>query len=350
VTGSPARGDLPALPDPARVSVVLPARGAETTLPAAVAAARQGPVTEVVVAVPPEDAATWRVAGELAADHAEVRRVANPGGRTPDGLNAAIAASTGDVIVRVDAHAVLPAGYVERAVATLRATGAANVGGRQVPTAEAGVAAGIAAAMASPAGAGGATYRVGGDAGPVETVYLGVFRRDVLTAVGGFDPRFTRNQDYELNQRLREAGYTVWFDPELAVAYRPRASLGALARQYLDYGRWRRVTARVHPGSLKLRQVAPPVLVVGLATSVVVGAAVAATGRRVGWAVPGTALGGYLTGVVAAAGAAAPGPAAVPATAGALATMHLAWGVGFLMGPPRGEGSPPRHRTLGDHV
>ncbi len=327
---------LPPLADDPGVSVVVPALNAPDGAPRAVRSALdQDGVDEVVVAA--GDAATRQAVQAL--DDPRVRVVDNPSGRTADALNAAIAATTGEVVVRLDAYAVLPEGYVDTALAALRTTGAANVGGMQVPTAERGTARAIAAAMASPAGAGGATYRVGGSAGPVDTVYLGVFRRAALEQVGGFDPRFVRNQDGELNLRLRRAGHTVWFVPELAVAYTPRASLAALARQYGQYGRWRRLTARTHPGSLALRQLAPPLLVVGL----VLLAAVAAL-LGTGWPLA-LAVGGYAAGLLVAAAGAVQVLRDVPVTAAALATMHLAWGTGFLLGPPRallaGSSSPP---------
>jgi succinoglycan biosynthesis protein ExoA len=318
---------MPPLPDPARVSVIIPARGAAGMIERAVASALpQEGVGEVVVAA--GDEAT-RQAVEAIGDP-RVRAVDNPSGRTPDALNSAIEASTGEVVVRLDAHAELPRGYVGRAVATLRRTGAANVGGMQVPVAERGFAAAVAAAMCSPAGAGGATYRVGGDEGPVDTVYLGVFRRAALTAVGGFDPAFTRNQDAELNLRLRRAGFVVWFDPKLAVTYEPRDRVGALASQYLQYGRWRRLTARTHAGSLAPRQLAAPALVLGFGGAALLGAA---TGL---WLVLGLAMALYVAALIIAAAAAVPALRLVPAAVLALATMHLSWGVGFLLGPPRG--------------
>jgi succinoglycan biosynthesis protein ExoA len=315
------------LPGSVRVSVIIPARGAATVVARAVASALpQEGVEEVVVAA--GDDAT-RDAVEAIADP-RVRAVANASGRTPDALNAAIAASTGEVVVRLDAHAELPPGYVGRAVATLRRTGAANVGGMQVPTADRGFGAAVAAAMRSPAGAGGAAYRVGGGEGPADTVYLGAFRREALTAVGGFDPRFTRNQDAELNLRLRRAGYEVWFDPQLAVAYEPRDRVGALASQYLQYGRWRRLTARTHAGSLAPRQLAAPALVLGIVGAALLGAA---TGV---WLVLGLGLALYVAVLIIAAAAAVPVLRLVPATVVAFATMHVSWGVGFLLGPPRG--------------
>lgn len=322
---------LPPLPDDPRISVVIPVRDAAGTLAAAVDAVldQRPAAAEVVLAVSPSLDESWEVAERLrASDPDVIRLVDNPVGTTPAGLNAAIAASTGQVIARVDAHAVLPPGYLASAVQALRATGAGNVGGRQVPFAEDGFARAVAAAMRSPAGSGGAAYRGAREPGEVDTVYLGVFRREALEAVGGYDERFLRNQDAELNLRLAAAGYPVWYEPALEVSYRPRGSVAALARQYLGYGRWRRQTARTHPGTLQARQLAAPALVLGLA-----GAAACSllTRDRRPFA---TAAGAYAAGVLAAGAQAVDEPGAAPATGLALATMHLSWGVGFLLGPP----------------
>ncbi len=321
---------LAPLPPDAPAAVVVPARDAAAVVDRAVASALAQPtVREVVVAA--GDAATRRAV--LAIDDPRVRVVDNPSGRTPDALNAAIGATHAEVVVRLDAHAELPRGYVETAVAALARTGAANVGGRQVPTADRGVARAVALAMTSPVGAGGAAYRTGDTPGPVDTVYLGVFRRAALTAVGGFDPRFTRNQDAELNLRLTRAGYLVWFEPSLAVAYQPRAGLRALASQYLQYGRWRRLTARQHPGSLRLRQLAPPVLVVALLAAALLSAIL---GHPAPIAV---GLGGYALALLAAGIVTARRPGTAVLVAAALAVMHLSWGSGFLLGPPRRTGA-----------
>lgn len=334
---TPPLPSLPPLAGDARVAVVVPARQAEATLEAAVASAlAQDPAPdEVVVAVGPSTDHTARVAADLAAVHARVRVVDNPSGRTPDALNAAIAATSGEVVARLDAHAVLPPGYLAAAVEALRATGAANVGGLQVPTATDGFARAVAAAMRSPLGTGGAAYRSAAEPRAADTVYLGVFRRTALDAVGGFDPTFVRNQDAELNLRLRHAGFTVWLEPRMQVAYTPRGSVGALAAQYLQYGRWRRATARRHPGSLRPRQLVP-----AAAVATLVGAGVASGVTRSAW--PAAVVwGGYATSVLAAGAHAADSPRDALPTALALATMHVSWGVGFLLGPPRHTGRSP---------
>jgi succinoglycan biosynthesis protein ExoA len=328
---------LPPLPEDAVVSVVIPAREAAATLPEAVASVlgQRPPPAEVVVAVGPSSDGTEQLAQQLADTHpGVVRVVANPSGRTPEALNAAIDAARGQVLARVDAQAVLPEGYLSTALDALRRTGAANVGGRQVPTAEAGFARSVAAAMRSPLGTGGAAYRSGATAGEVDTVYLGVFRREALDAVGAYDRRFTRNQDAELNLRLREAGYAVWLEPRLQVAYRPRADVRSLASQFAQYGRWRRATARAHPGSLRPRQLAAPALVVGL-----VGAGAVSVASARPWPAV-AAVGGYLGLVALGASRASPDLRAWPATTLALVTMHLSWGIGFLLGPPRGALAP----------
>lgn len=296
------------------VSVIIPAKNAAEVLPHALESIESQTyphIVEVVVSAADED--TARAA-------AGVRVVDNPDGSTPLGLNRAIAASNGEVIVRCDAHSQLPPDYVARAVETLQRTGAANVGGMQVPVGETPWEQAIAAAMSSPFGAGDARYRVGGEEGPVETVYLGVFRREALERIGGFDESFVRNQDYELNHRLIEAGETVWFDPELKVKYRPRGSLGALARQYFDYGRAKRAFVRRHRGSLRWRQLAAPAVTVTLVGALLVSP----------W-IPAALLIllAYATGLVLV-GLTIQAESAIRVAA-ALATMHLSWGWGFIL-------------------
>lgn len=274
-----------------------------------------------------------------AARFPKARVIRNPEGSAAAGLNRAVAASRNPVVVRCDAGSTLPPDYISTAAATLARTGAANTGGRQAPVGTTAFERAVALAMTSRLGAGGARYRVGGKSGPVDTVYLGVFRRDALEAAGGFDESLERNQDYELNWRLRERGEKVWFDARLAAGYRPRGSPAALARQYFDYGYWKRIVLRRHPASLRPRQLAAPLLVFVLAASGLA-AACAGTLAAAGANGAATALGaaaaapaGYA--VLLAAGAAGIGfarraPVEALLLPAVLATMHLAWGAGFL--------------------
>jgi len=323
----------PRWPDVGRpdVDVVMPIRNEADHLAAAVAAVRSQDYpgnVRVFLGVGPSDDGTERVAAELAAEWAaagdDLVVVDNPGGRTPSALNAAIGAGSAPVVVRVDGHSELSDGYIRRAVETMQRTGAVNVGGLQVPMATTSFERAVAAATTSWLGTGGASYRVGGDEGPTDTVFLGVFDRAAIEAVGLFDERLIRNQDYELNIRLRRAGGTVWFDPRLSVGYRPRGSWTALATQYYEYGYWKAAVLRLHPGSLRLRQLLPPVgIAVTAAASVV-----SLRRRRFAW-VPLVGVG-----VVAAeALRARPGGAgAVVVTGAVMATVPVAWSAGLLRG------------------
>ncbi|NDC81854.1 MAG: glycosyltransferase family 2 protein, partial [Actinobacteria bacterium] len=139
-----------------------------------------------------------------------------------------------------------------------RKTGAVNVGGVMFAQGVTSFEKAVAAAMRSPIGVGSSRFHIGGVAGPTDTVYLGVFQKSALDAVGGYDERFTRAQDWELNYRLRKNGGVVYFDPALRVIYRPRSSLKKLALQYFEYGRWRRAVVRQHSRTINFRYLAPP--------------------------------------------------------------------------------------------
>jgi glycosyltransferase involved in cell wall biosynthesis len=280
-------------------------------------------VVEICLAVAPSTDDTECRAKALATRYDGVAVVENPAGTTPAGLNIAIKSTSGDVIVRVDGHAELAPGYIQRAVETMRRTGAVNVGGIQRAKGVTPFEQAVAAAMTSRFGTGDATFHYGGDEGPTDTVYLGVFDRRALEAAGFFDETLARNQDYELNIRLREAGGTVWFDPELWARYRPRGSLRALAAQYFEYGRWKREVVKRHPRSLRWRQAAPPALVVGLG-----GSLVAAAFRPVALVVPAL----YAAATVGAAATTARSAREASRLAVIFPTMHLAWGTGFLAG------------------
>lgn len=310
------------------VSIVMPVRNEAGHLHAALASVfaqdYAGPV-EVVLALGPSSDGTREIAEEATAAHPQARIVDNPSGRTPEALNAAIAASSYPVVARVDAHGALPADYLSTAIPILLETGAANIGGRAVPQGVSAIQRAIAVAMGSPLGMGAARFRVGGEAGVAETVFPGIFQREWLQRVGGFNPDYERAQDWEMNLRIRQAGGTVWFTPQLCVVYHPRRSLGSLAGQFYATGQWRRRLAREHDGALGARYLAPPVLVLGLAAS---------TAAALIWpptllAPLGYAVSIVVGGLLISRGERWPVRLRVPA---ALATMHVSWGCGFLVG------------------
>ena len=342
------------------VSVIMPARNAGLTLPAALRAILaqdyDGPL-EVIVAEGSKHPANRDT---LRRDFPQVQVLRNAAGTIPAGLNLALSAAGHEIIVRCDAHTVLPAGYISRAVDTLLRTGAANVGGRMHPAGAGFFRRAVALATSTPLGAGDARYRIGGKAGPVDTVYMGVYRRAALAAAGGWDETLLCNEDYALNWRLRERGETVWFDPALAADYRPRGNLAALARQYFNYGRWKRVMLKRHPRALRARQLAPPLLLAALAAAAPLGAVarLAAAGTlaplvpasawpRIAGVAAAVPL-GYL--LVLLAGSAligiarrAPEALLLPVVA---ATIHLAWAAGFFAGIRDDSGKRHTGRSL----
>ena len=244
-----------------KVAVVIPAKNAEKTLEKAFVSVlnqKTEEQIEVCIAVAPSEDSTLDVAKRIEIDNENVTLVENPSGKTPAGLNLAIKNTQAPVIVRLDAHAELEEEYISTALETLKKTGAANVGGRQNPVGTTLFEKAVGIAISSRFGAGDARFRTGGEEGEVDTVYLGVFDRNSIENVGLFNESLIRNQDAELNWRLRETGKKIWFQPELIASYKPRSTLKELAKQYYDYGKWRRHVVSIHPRSIKLRQLIPP--------------------------------------------------------------------------------------------
>ena len=310
------------------VSVILPILNEERFLADAINAILAqkylGPL-EIILALGPSKDKTNEIAADIARSNSQVVFLQNPSGRTAAALNAAIAKARYDIICRIDGHAEISPTYIDHAVDVLQKTGAVNVGGVMAAVGQNAFERAVATAMRSPLGVGAARFHTGGDAGPADTVYLGVFKKDKLEAVGGFDERFTRAQDWELNFRLRAAGGIIWFDPELVVTYRPRPNLRALAKQYFEYGRWRRAVTRSHKGTVNFRYLAPPVTLTLCLVSLFAGSLFGPL-----YFLP---LAGYLIGNLV--GAVVIGKSLIeklilPAV---LATMHFSWGAGFLTSP-----------------
>jgi succinoglycan biosynthesis protein ExoA len=327
------------------VSVVMPVRDEELNLAESVRSVLgqdyPGDI-EVVLAVGPSRDQTLQLSERIAAADPRVTVVPNPAGHIPSAVNAAIKASRHSIVARVDGHALLPQGYLRTAVAELQRTGAANVGGMMAAAGVTTFQQAVAWAMTSRYGVGAAKFHTGGRPGPVDSVYLGVYRRAAIEQVGGYDETYLRAEDWELNHRIRLAGGVVWFQPELRVTYRPRASARMLGAQYFHYGRWRRVVARQHAGTINPRYLAPPAAVLVMVLGVLAGIAglggllSGAAGiwpaiLTAGFAIPAL----YLAGVIGVGGMAVRHlrPAVAARVPGVLATMHIAWGAGFLTSP-----------------
>lgn len=323
------------------VSYVMPVLNEVTEVRAAVGSLLDQDYTgpfEVILALGPSIDGTNELVAEMSAADPRIRAIDNPVGSTPAGLNVAIRASVHPVVIRVDAHSVLPTDYTRIAVHTLLESGADNVGGIMRAEGRTPFERAVALAYGSRVGLGGTPHHVGGTAGPAETAYLGVFRRERLFDVGLFDEGIKRGQDWELNRRLRQTGGTVWFTPELVVTYRPRPSLKRLVRQFVATGLWRGELARRFPANNGLRYFVPPAMVAAMALGIVaglVGIVGAVLGTPLAWAMLGFVVPVvYLLFVVL-------GSIAVARRSGlptllwllvVLPCIHVGWGLGFIIG------------------
>jgi glycosyltransferase involved in cell wall biosynthesis len=250
--------------------------------------------------------------------------VPNPDRLTPAALNRGLEAARGDILIRFDAHSEMPPGYIDRLVRALgEEVGAVNVGGWAEVRGSGPWSRAIAAALRSPAGVGNPRLwrrpPPGTGRRDVETVPFGCFPVDTLRRAGGWREDLVRNQDFELNHRLRQAGGRIVFEPGVWFVYHPRESVTALAGQYWGFGKYKAVTLAIAPESLKWRQLAP----VGLLGLV----ALAAAPTRLAPAAR-TLLVGYAALVAVIAGRADGGWRTAPV----LATIHLSWGAGLLSG------------------
>jgi succinoglycan biosynthesis protein ExoA len=304
-----------------RVSVIVPARNEEASIETCLRSILDQHVDgglEVVIA---DGCSADRTAALARAAGATV--VPNPDGVTPAGLNAALARVRGEVVVRFDAHAEMPPGYIEACLTALEGeTGPACVGGWRRVAGRGPWGRAVGAALASRFGVGNARLwrqpRPGEGRAEVETVALGCWSAEQLRAAGGWNEHFVRNQDFELNHRLRRAGGRVVFDPMIWSVYRPRESPSAIARQYWDYGRYKALMLAEEPSSLQPRQLAP-VCLLGTIAATVVPRATPTAGR-------------VLLCYAAALAAVSARSGAGWRTAVTIATMHVAWGAGLVAG------------------
>ena len=312
------------------VTVILPILNEEADLPNCISAILKQDYAgeiEIILALGPSKDNTNQIAHDLAAADKRIKLVDNPTGQTAKGLNLAIAQSSFEIICRIDGHSEISKTYLKTAISIMQEKGAVNVGGLMHADSQSGLQRTIAQAMRSKLGVGASKFHTGGTAGPSDTVYLGTFKKSAILAAGGFDERYIRAQDWELNHRMRAKGGLIWFDPRLVVTYRPRKSLIKLAKQYFQYGRWRRVISRQHPKTTNFRYLAPPVALVINLLSVLFGALVAEV-----FFLPVMI---YLTSIIiggAIIGEKFADKLLMPIV---FATMHLSWGAGFITSPKK---------------
>lgn len=293
---------------------------------------------EVIMADGMSDDGTRATLEEYSHREPRIRVIDNPRGIVSTGLNAAIAAVRGEVILRMDAHSEYASDYVKECAAVLAGTGAANVGGAARTKASGLLQRAIAAAYHSRCSTGGARFHDETYEGPVDTVTYGCWRKETLLGIGLFDETLVRNQDDELNLRLIRAGRAVWQSARIRSWYQPRNSLPALFRQYFQYGFWKVAVIRKHRIPASWRHLAPGAfvlanLILPLAALIarVLGATSFARWLGWGWVVQATAYAVLLLSASVAT-AAKSGWDLLPLLPRVFAVYHISYGLGFFAG------------------
>ena len=337
------------LPEQPFVSVILAVRDEERYIARALdGVLRQSypyDAVEILVVDGESDDGTREVVANLMLRDPRVRLLHNPLRRVAGGLNVGLRAARGDVVVRVDGHCVIPPDYLATCVRTLRGDAVDCAGGPVRAEGETPMARAIARAMSTPFGVGGASFRWADAAGEVDHLPFGAWRRDLFEVIGGFDETLVRNQDDELSDRLHRHGGRILMDPAIQVRYFSRTRLAGLWRQYLGYGFWKVRVIRKRGGRpASLRHVVPAVFVCAA-----LGTLTAAMLTNL-WFLPACVLGPYALFLLAATAQsfASLHDRATLLVPCALATMHTAYGVGFLLALARPvEPSRPATRAAG---
>ena len=332
---------------PELVTVVVPARNEQAFIRACLRSIQDQDYRnlQIVVVDGDSDDATAQVVRDIGEADARVELLVNPERVIPRSLNIAVDAARGRWLVRVDAHATVPADYVTRAVGHLRTGQWAGVGGRKdgVGVTPAGRA--IAAAMGSRFGVGNSTYHYGEALQTVEHVPFGAYPLEVIRRLGGWDEKLRVNQDFEFDYRVRESGGKLLFDPRLVIHWHSRQSVPDLYRQYRRYGKGKVTVGALHPKSLRPRHLMAPALVAGGALAGAVALRRPAAGAAL--------VAPYALALVAASAATArrlDDRGAQAWVAPAFLAMHVGWGVGFwqgIVGLAAGAGARPAGRRSG---
>ncbi len=275
---------------------------------------------------------TPQVIEEFTAKDPRLRLIANTRKITPAALNLGIAAATGSVIVRMDAHVEYPGDYLSSLVKLLEQCGADNVGGvcQTLPANDSAVAKAVAFGMSHPLGVGNSHFRIGAAEDRwVDTVPFGCYRREVFDRIGMFDEELVRNQDDELNLRLIKHGGRILLSPRIVCKYFARDSLAKLWRMYYQYGYFKPLVVRKVGGVMTVRQLLPPLFVLGLIVT-----ALAAPWSRLGLIALAAIAGSYLLAVAAIAVKAGGrhGWAMAAALLGVFPALHFSYGLGYLRG------------------
>lgn len=293
---------------------------------------------EAVIADGASNDGTRGLLTEIAASNPQIIVIDNPGKIASSGLNAAIRAASGEVVLRMDAHTEYAVDYVRKCVEILDATGASNVGGPARTRAEGVCARAIQAAYHSKFSSGGARFHDDSFTGYVDTVPYGCWRKDTLERLGLFDESLVRNQDDELNLRILRNGGKIWQSSEIVSWYSPRNTLLSLFGQYFQYGFWKVPVICKYKSPASWRHLVPGVFVLANLTllCMLLGSAVFGhpTVKRIMLELELVLLCGYMIGCVVAACFSAKrfGWQLFRYLPSTFAVFHCSYGLGFLSG------------------
>jgi glycosyltransferase involved in cell wall biosynthesis len=318
------------------VSVIIPCRNEEAyiarCLDSILASDYPRERLEVLVADGQSSDGTRPILVRYAALHPTIVLLDNPRGTTPAGLNVAIRAASGDIVIRMDAHVLYPPDYVSRLVAGLQESGADNVGGVlvTVPADDSPAAQAIAVGLSHRFGVGNSYFRTGiSERREVDTVPFGCYRREIFDRIGMFDEELIRNQDDEFNFRLITRGGRVLLLPDVRCRYFARRSFRQLARMYYQYGYFKPLVARKVGRVMTVRQVIPALLVGCLSSSAALALWIPAA-RYLFAVVAGSYA--LLVALFAAGATRSHGLRCAAALAVVFPILHFSYGSGFLRG------------------
>lgn len=188
----------------------------------------------------------------------------NPNRTVPYAMNIGIKNAKGKYIIRLDAHAEYEKNYIEKCVYYLNKTNADNVGGIAITKSKGFVGESIALMLSSKFGVGNSSFRTNGNSGYVDTVPFGAFKREVFKKWGMYDERLTRNQDNEMNFRIRKNGGKIYLSNDIIFSYYCRDSIKGISDMAIKNGMWNIITMKLCPGSMGIRHFIPFLFLISL--------------------------------------------------------------------------------------
>lgn len=252
------------------VSIILPihneAHYIEHSLKAVLSQSYPPDCIEILIVDGMSTDGTREIVERIAKSHPSlIQIIDNPQQIVPTALNAALYHARGEIFIRIDGHCEIAPDYISTCVKHLQEENIGGVGGPITTIGETFLARGIAMAMSSNFGIGGAAFRtINNRTVKVDTVAFPAYPRKTIQNYGLFDEELVRNQDDEYNYRIRKHGGSILLCHDIRSKYYSRVTLGKLWKQYFQYGFWKVRVLQKHLRQMRPRQFAPPVFVLSL--------------------------------------------------------------------------------------